>query len=924
VTITVEDIFERDTELATVAAYARGIQRSGHVVIIEGPAGIGKTTLLRRAARDAPEEILVALARGAKLDRELAFATALTLLAPAVDASGPDVFRGAAGVTRPLFHTGTPDHLEELSVLHGLHWLCANLAQDRPLMLCVDDLQWADQESLRFLRYLGERIEELPIVVLTTVRTGEEGSRLDEITGLTDGPVSTTLRPESLSLSAIALIAERTIGPDVADEIPAACWRASGGNPLFAVELLRAQGSDDSAATPEAVVRLVEQRIDRMPEPSRRLAGALTTLGEGTNPAEAAMLAGLTLDEALPALDLLADAELTDAENPVAFRHPLLRDAAASATPPGERARLHLAAARLLRESDPTRAAAQLAAIEPACPSGEPWAAGLLHMAATDARRRGGNAEAIRYLMRALEEPADRDLRRRVLLDLGRLEAYARNPAALAHLDAAAAVATGPVDRAQIALAQGDALFHFGALEACSTVCLEAVPALDSQERELALALEATALSADALRGARRERPAELEPEVADASTPGERAVLVHVVADLAATGRSDAAQVRCLGRRALGEGALLAEVGPSSPIYTYAGTALAWADDFEAVSALTGAGLTLARSRGSRMGIAYSLALQAGVLLRAGDLDGCESAAAIVVEELAEADAMAYAISVAWLIEALLDKGDRTGARRTLDASGLGGDLPALGTIAFLMLARGSLLLAEEDVEGAIAEFSAVGELAHQSRYTNPAAIAWRSRRALALKAAGRDAEALEQASEELRMVRAFGAGRAIAIALRACAQATPDSEDRLPLLREAVAESERAGARLEHARALVDLGVTLIETGDPAARKTLELGMDRAYRSGAKTVEDRATHALRAVGARPRRPAVQGIEALTRQERTVAGLAARGKGNREIAEELFVTRRTVETHLSNAYRKLSIGSRAELPDALGSSPIE
>lgn len=919
-----DEILEREAEMAATSACVRDVRRFGQVLIIEGPAGIGKTTILRWATRHAPDDVRVAAARGTELESELAFATLLALLSPSVENAGPGIFRGAAAATQPLFLKASPTPIDELGVLHGLHWLCANLAESRPLVLVVDDLQWVDRESLRFLRYLGERIDELPIAILATVRTGEDRSRAAEISDLASGPFASTLRPAPLSLAAITQIAGHALGPDLDEDLPKECWKTSGGNPLFATELLRSRSTNARTTTPEAVVRLVEGRIARLPKSAGNLALALAVLGDETNPREAATVAGLPLDETLSTLDLLAETELTETDNLVAFRHPVVRDAAIGAMRPGERTRLHLAAARMLHVSHPARAAAQLAAIEPACPSGEPWAASLLHDAAITALKRGGNNEAIRHLTRALDEPAEPELRRQILLNLGRLEAHARDPAALTHLEDAAALATNPVEGARIALAQGDALFYFGLLEQCSTVCLNAVSDLDGQDRELALTLEATALNADALLGARRERPAELEPQVATAVTSGERSVLVHVLADLAATGRSDAAAVRHLGQRALGEGKLLDEVGPTSPIYIYAGTALAWADDFEAVLQLTESGLALARARGSRMGIAYSLALNSGVRLRAGDIGGCESNAALVVEELAEADPMAYAISVAWLIEALLEQGAPEAARQALDSSGLDGKLPALGTVAFLMLARGSLLLAEHDVKGALEEFSAVGELADRSRYTNPAALAWRSRRALALVEAGRDTEALEQAEEELAIARAFGAGRAIAVALSACAQATPVIEDRIPLLTEAITESKRSRAHLEHARGLVHLGVAQFETSDLRARETLEAGMDRAHRCGAKAVVDQAIATLRLTGARPRRPAVVGIEALTRQERTVAGMAVEGKGNREIAEALFVTRRTVETHLSNVYRKLSITSREKLPEALNASPAE
>ena len=153
-----------------------------------------------------------------------------------------------------------------------------------------------------------------------------------------------------------------------------------------------------------------------------------------------------------------------------------------------------------------------------------------------------------------------------VLLEAGGLEAQARDYTALEHLAEAATLASDPVQRGRIALVRGDALFHMIALEECSRVCREAIAGLDGADRELRLALEATALNADGVRGVNRERPAELAAEVEAAATAGERAVLIHVVADMAATGSTPAEEVRELGNRVLAPGALLEEVGAASP----------------------------------------------------------------------------------------------------------------------------------------------------------------------------------------------------------------------------------------------------------------------------------------------------------------------------------------------------------------------
>ena len=139
---------------------------------------------------------------------------------------------------------------------------------------------------------------------------------------------------------------------------------------------------------------------------------------------------------------------------------------------------------------------------------------------------------------------------------------------------------------------------------------------------------------------------------------------------------------------------------------------------------------------------------------------------------------------------------------------------------------------------------------------------------------------------------------------------------------LREAAELAAASGARLEHARGLVELGAALRRANQrTAAREPLRTGLDLAYRCGAARLAQRARAELLAAGARPRRGALTGLEALTVSERRVAELAATGMSNPEIAQALFVTLNTVEGHLRHAYQKLSIGSRGQLPAALRSA---
>jgi DNA-binding CsgD family transcriptional regulator len=167
------------------------------------------------------------------------------------------------------------------------------------------------------------------------------------------------------------------------------------------------------------------------------------------------------------------------------------------------------------------------------------------------------------------------------------------------------------------------------------------------------------------------------------------------------------------------------------------------------------------------------------------------------------------------------------------------------------------------------------------------------------------------------------WGTERVIGMALRAEGLSAAGPERRVELLEQAVDTLAASPARLEYARALTDLGAAQRRAsgGAPQARETLREALDAADACGAPVLADRARAELRAAGARPRRPRISGAEALTPSERRIVSMAADGLSNPEIAQALFVTKKTVEAHLGSAYRKLDINSRAQLAGALATS---
>src|SRR4051812_26064251 len=174
-------LLERERELAEIdRLVADAAGGTGSMALVEGPPGIGKTRLIAEARRRGAEAGLRVLsARGGELEREFAFGVVRQLFEPAVGGEeGPSLLDGAAAPARVIFGAAGGNGAEDdpsFAVLHGLYWLTVNLSAERRVLLAVDDLQWADHPSLRFLAYLARRLEGLPVLVVCGLRPAEPG-----------------------------------------------------------------------------------------------------------------------------------------------------------------------------------------------------------------------------------------------------------------------------------------------------------------------------------------------------------------------------------------------------------------------------------------------------------------------------------------------------------------------------------------------------------------------------------------------------------------------------------------------------------------------------------------------------------------------------------------------------------------------------
>jgi DNA-binding CsgD family transcriptional regulator len=268
-------------------------------------------------------------------------------------------------------------------------------------------------------------------------------------------------------------------------------------------------------------------------------------------------------------------------------------------------------------------------------------------------------------------------------------------------------------------------------------------------------------------------------------------------------------------------------------------------------------------------------------------------------------------------LVGALVERGELEAAARALAPVDAWAEAPGMGP-AKLRLARARQRMAQGLPKEGLADLIAVGDVCTRSSVHSPSILPWRSEAAAAHLLLGDRDAALELAEDDLARSRAFGTPRALGVALRATGLATGGRRGEARL-REAVAVLAGADARVELIRAETDLGAHLRRANRRAeAREHLRAALDAAHRAGAGTLAARAETELRATGARPRSVVLTGLDSLTPSERRVAQLAHDGMTNREIAQSLFVTARTVEGHLTHVFRKLGISTREGLAEAL------
>jgi DNA-binding CsgD family transcriptional regulator len=928
-------LVERELELETVERLLAGARAgSGGVVIFEGPAGIGKSSLLAAARTTAAADLRVLSARGGELERELAFGIVRQLLEPVVVACDADereaLLAGAAALAKPVLFAADPEAGAEpsFSALHGLYWLTINLADAQPLLVAVDDAHWADLASLRWLIYLARRLAGVPLALVLATRPAEPGPVQELHDELFVIPEVAVLHPGGLSEQAIAMLAVQLLATEPDPSFVTACQRATGGNPFLLRELFgelerrgippsRENAGLASQLSSHGIGRTVRARLRRLPPGCAALARAVAVLGDPADPTLAARLAGLDANTATRAADALADAVIFEPGRRHAFVHPLVRSSVYSELSSQERARHHERAAHLLTGAGEAtdRIAVHLLATHP---GGDSETVNTLRQAAKGASNRGAPDVAVTYLQRALKEPPSPELEPALVHELGRVALSAGElETAIEQLrQATRDLADGRL-RAEAANALGSALFLAHRPEEAMTDLTAVIDELSESEREQGLRLQATRWTA--VRGSVavwRRLQATGERFVVTSRIPrtiGERLHVAVVAYDVARTGT--AVHARELAIQAFADGRLLEDPGPESGGFWIVPTVLLLAHADDDAARVSSTVIEWAKQHGSLPAFSMAAQLRAYVCLRRGSLAEAEADAASALEHPSLPGFPPYGRLA--LVNVLLARGKPTEAAEVFAQTTFEPQPAAAGHIRYLQT-RARLRAASQHPNEALEDLFACGRLEREWESRTPAFSTWRADAAPLLASLGRHSEAHALAREELERCRAFGAPGPLGTSLRTLGLIEPGVSG-IGLLEQAVAHLQRSSARLEHALALLELGAATRRAGRRTdAREPLREALELARGCGAAAIAVRANDELVAAGARPRRDPTESRSHLTASELRVARMAAEAMTNREIAQALFLTENTIETHLRSVFRKLEIRSRSQLARAL------
>jgi DNA-binding CsgD family transcriptional regulator/tetratricopeptide (TPR) repeat protein len=862
---------------------ARPNEYRHRITCVEGKLGSGKTSLLAEMERQAESAgLTVRTAQASAVEAGLAFGVADQLFPGQLDDFELSSRMDMHPVLRHLAR-----HLRELAVAN-------------PVFIGVDNVDKADEPSLRWLTFIHRRLADLPVTLVLTCGPARSGL-VNELTGPLD-----RIKLSGLELSGCA----RMIGP-ATDEYVAACRTATGGNPYLLRELLSAQTAQTPQGIEAAAGSIAISLVPRLTWHGADvldLAKAVALLGHASIPLAAAA-AGLELAPAMAAARTLNDLGFAG-EEPLAITYPIARSALLQTMTSPERETAHCRAAKFMHSRGEPAGEHLLAS----APLGTDWAIEELREAA---RRAQSPDLAAGYLRRLLREPLpDTGLRTEVMLELGNLQTHLDPEAAFESLKNAHSQVTDPVEEARLTLTLAYEIAERQDRGRAVAALDGASAAVEGIDRDLghALQLYATRLI--------------LEESCVDAGLPPRFAKL------LAEPGMSPKNELflsallafrDCLRGEDPSRSAELARLAPPSLVhgavgdiidraaFTHIVISLMIADELELALRLCEDAFAITGCREVPVAAAQVHSLSAHIYLRLGRLSEAETAgqaALRIFDQLKLGRQRVVTLAVTALCSTWAEMGDPGRSAELLAIHRLDGAVPETRRFDRVLYHRGIVRSRLGDHGGALLDLLECGKRLIRRGVTNPGGTAWRSFAAEEYLALGRPDDALRLAEQEVALARRWGRPRALGMALRVAGVAA--QEQGYELLEESVQVLTDSSARLQLTRSLLSWGALM-----PAAdrRPVYRRAHDLAKACGAIPLMTQAANELRAAGGRRSR---RDSTALTDQELCVASMAVRGRTNREIAAELYVTQRAVEQHLTKAYRKLGIAGRPQLADSL------
>lgn len=916
-------LWEREAEHeAIVSLLASTRLGAGGALVLQGHPGLGKSRLLDLAAENA-RGFIVARATGREAARGSPYAMVREAIGALLDGRRGSLLKLAQSQPSlaPLVQgraLARPGSIAPAEVAEALSWLVRAAAERDPLLLLLDDLHWCDPDSLEFWRTLANDASGLRLGLVLTLRPwGSPALRVAARLGGTGAARLMTLRPLGEASVGSVLGAAMGAVPDAALVRLAA--ELTGGNPLLLRELGRLVQAGASTADLEAGRDILRLRLAGLPEPALEVLWAASVLGGEFDAGLAAEMACVAEPEAAlqPLLDVGVLFPLASPAR-CAFHHPLLRQVAYDGIGPHQRAALHRRAVECLRR----RGAAAALVVPHLLALGGTDADVLttLRAAAAEATAAGAAETAAVHLRTAAELSAPGRQQAEILLDLGRVELWAGLTSSAERFRQAAAADPGPEGVRPAALRSwGLALALQGETGRAEQVFSEAAgEALSAGACELAaeclvartIVAMTTGMMPAALDCAVQAR------QVAERSgQPGVRAKAMAVWAN-AAFQLGDA-RAPGVVREAMRE----MPPAPPDDIETFWGWSVPTAFGMiamrseryaEADEVFTAMAARAAR-RGTRPVAVWAGAFRAELAWRRGHL---HEALGLVEDASRFPGGIPWATALALAVRGriLVDTGHPADGEASLDRAEAEG--VALGLVLLWARFGRAALAAHRGRHAVAADLLLAGiERADALGVRDPGSLPWHLDAAQACARCGRRAQAQRLVEHTLAQARAFGRRGLEAAALRQAAGLVgrDDEVAAAGVFRQALEALKDLDLPLERGRTLLDYGILLRQTGRlPQARQVLREAVEVLEGCGAERWRRIAEAERRGAGGRSGRSPEPAL--LTPQEDRIAQLVAEGHSNRQIAAHLWISPKTLETHLGHTYTKLGLRSRAEL----------